>query len=420
MKKIIILAFFVSGYLFSFSQSISDVASFVRKSGYDVLKAKDMIDKCIANPKNVDKSDAWYYKGYIYNALSKADNTKTSCTDCRMEGFNALKKCRELDSKDILLKLEQYSSFFNIYGGYFDDAVKAYNDKNYKGAFDNFKNAGMVEDYIVQNNIEGVNGSKFPALDTSLVQNTALSAKLAGDTASTVAYYKKMTDAELADDQYLIAYEFQADYYRHKNDLADFNAIVTKGRKIFPKEPFWNAIEIEQVSQTGTKLDVFKKYDELIKEDSDNYVLSYNYCVELYNYVFENDDKTVNTALYVDPLMNQLKKTIAIKSVGEDNMLMARALYNSSYDNGDNARKIKSTKPEDVKKRKALADKANEEVKEAIPYALEAEKYYSSLPTLKGPDKINYRATLSMLQGLYEAQNNTVKTTEYANKIKAL
>jgi hypothetical protein len=100
-------------------------------------------------------------------------------------------------------------------------------------------------------------------------------------------------------------------------------------------------------------------------------------------------------------------------------MLMARTLYNSSYDNGDNARKIKGTKPEDLKKKKALSDKAAQQVKDAIPYALESEKYYSALTTLKGADKINYRATLSMLQGLYEAQNNSVKATEYANKIKA-
>ena len=172
-----------------------------------------MIDKVQANPKNAAKPEGFYYKAVIYNAISKKDSLKSACNDCRMQAFEALKKYQELEPKNLLLILEQYNTFFDIYGNYFELGAKAFNAGDYKSAFTNFKNAESVEEYIKSKDIEASNGFKFPALDTSLIQNTALSAKLAKDSADAAVYYKKVTDANLSDPQYLGSYEFLVEYY---------------------------------------------------------------------------------------------------------------------------------------------------------------------------------------------------------------
>jgi hypothetical protein len=417
MKKIAFCLLFGTIGSVSFAQSIDDTKEAMSTN---IMKAKTMIDKYVANPKNATKAEGQYYKALIYNSISKKDSLKNACADCKMEAFEALKKYQQMDDKEVLLKLEQYASFFDIYGNYFDLGAKAYNAADYKGAYNNFKNAEMVEEYIRSKDIETSTGFKFPSLDTSLVQNTALSAKLAKDSADAAVYYKKITDADLSAPDYLGAYEFLAQYYMNTNNTAAFHDAVEKGKKIYPKDEYWTAIEMDQLENTGTKDEIFKKYDDLFQQNPTSYTIGYNYAVELYNYIYANDDKTINADKYKEPLHDVLKKVIAIKSTGEDNLLMAKYLYNSSFDNGDSARKIKGGKPEDAKRRKELNDVAIAQLNECIPYADAAVNYFAGLPMLKPLDKANYRATLSMLENVYEAKKDQPKADEYEKKMKAL
>jgi hypothetical protein len=57
---------------------------------------------------------------------------------------------------------------------------------------------------------------------------------------------------------------------------------------------------------------------------------------------------------------------------------------------------------------------------ECFPYAQAAEKYYVEIPDIKGVDKANYRATLSILQSIYETKKDQAKADEYDKKMKAL
>jgi hypothetical protein len=266
MKKIVFFLSLMGASFLMNAQNIDDIHDFITTPGYDLLKAKAMIDKYQANPKNVSKSDGWYYKARIYNDISKKDSLKAQCPDCKMQAFEALKQYQLMDSKAVLLVLEQNITFFDIYGTYFDLGATDFNKSDYNGAFTNFKNAATVEDYIRSKDIEASNGFKFPALDTSLIQNTGLAAKLAKDSADAVLYYKRLTDANVAGPQYLGVYEFVAEYYSNTNDADAFNAALEKGKKMYPDEQYWTALELDKLSSGGSKTEMFKKYDELLKK----------------------------------------------------------------------------------------------------------------------------------------------------------
>ncbi len=158
MRKLILSAYFLTASIFLFAQKLDEVEDRVKKGKY--VEAKEKIDAVLADTKNQKSANAWYYKGKIYNELSK-DSLKTDL-DYRMEAFNAFKKYQELDPKNIMLTLEQNGSYFQLYEGYYNHGIKAFNQKKYDVAFSDFKNALMVKDYVYDKKYE-VNGFKFAA-----------------------------------------------------------------------------------------------------------------------------------------------------------------------------------------------------------------------------------------------------------------
>src|ERR1700749_1385443 len=102
MKKIALFLVLAACSSLIYAQSIDNIDDMVRTPGYDLLKAKAMIDKYQANPKNESKPDGWYYKAVIYHEISKKDSLKSSCPDCEAQAFEALKKYQSMDSKNVL------------------------------------------------------------------------------------------------------------------------------------------------------------------------------------------------------------------------------------------------------------------------------------------------------------------------------
>src|ERR1700739_3803786 len=137
MKKIAFILSLIATSALAGAQNIDDIHDFIATPGYDLLKAKAMIDKFQANPKNANKAEGFYYKARIYNDISKKDSLKSSCPDCKMQAFEAMKQYQSMDSKAVLLVLEQYATYFDIYGNYFDIGAKAFNASDYNGAFNN-------------------------------------------------------------------------------------------------------------------------------------------------------------------------------------------------------------------------------------------------------------------------------------------
>jgi hypothetical protein len=336
-----------------------------------------------------------------------------------MEAFNAFKKYLELDKKDVLMKLEQNASLFDIYNNYFDMAAKAFNAKNYASAVTNFKNALMVESYVRSEDLD-YNGYKFPSLDTTLILNTAVAARLAKNDSESIACYQVLADSNVTGPKYLEIYETLVEYYKNKKNNAAFNKALDQGRKLYPTQAYWNAIEVEQISEMGNKQDVFKKYDELTTQNPTEYVWAYNYSVELFNYVYNNEDKSVDKTPYKTKLEEMIKKTIAIKSTGDANLLMAKYLYNNYFDLEDEAKAVKGATPQDVNKRKALYAKAISQKDLAIPYCEAANKYYESFPTLTREDKSGYRKSLNILQDIYQAKKDFAKVAFYEKKANAI
>lgn len=404
----------------AFAQDIKEVKSYALLN--NLPKAKEAVDKFLEVPKNAAKSEGWYYKGFIYNGLSK-DTTKPVAENAAMKAtaYDALKKYREMDAKAELLAENNNSTLFDLYVGYYSDlGVRAYLAKDPSAAFDNFRKSLEIHDYIVSNNLTGANGFKFTPIDTTLTLYTAIAASEAKKKDEAASYYKKITDANIGETQYIDAYQFLADYYKTKKDKAAFLEILEKGRKLFPtNNEYWTALEIEEATEGVGKPDIFTKYDELMTKIPNNYTLPYNYGVELYRYIYSDEMKDGNTTAYKTKLAEVMKKAIALKSTSEANFLLSNFLYNNSIDLAEEARKIKGAKPDDVKKRKELQAQADAAMNESVPYAEQVVSLFASIQKPKTSEKINYKQSLVILKNVAEVKKDTAKVANYDKMIKA-
>jgi hypothetical protein len=418
-----------------FAQNIDDIKGYIDKGQWD--KAKSAVDQYLSKEKNAAKWDGWWYKGVIYNEIAKSDQYKTLVADGRMEAFNAFKKYYEIDPKSIQGTLEQHVRLFDIYSGYFDNGVSSFNESKFDEAYTNFKNALMVEEYIAGKGYEYSAGGtvfKFPAFDTTLTKNIALSAYRAKKEDDAVVYYQKIAEKKIAGPDNQDVYELLVDYYNRKKDMANREKYLQLGSELYPDDDYWYQIQLEDVDEKDTKA-LFAKYDELIAKYPTKFVLVYNYSVLQFNYTYTGDSKPADYKDAQVRLENTLKKGLAMNNQSaEANVLMSRHLYNVIYDIQDESAEvqkqitaIKTNTPADQKKKADLNTKKNEiktkmigKADEMIPYAQAAYNIYNAKASLKAGEKGNFKMVCDILSSAYEVKGDKAKSEEYKKKQESI
>ena len=129
MKKIVILLVLVITAATGFTQNLDEIRDQIIKKDY--ATARTAIDKYLADPKNADKADAWYFKGVAYNSLANEKSTPPADVyKLKSDAFEAFKKNQLLDTKDTRLKLEGYNSYLDLYFGLYDLGANSFNNKD--------------------------------------------------------------------------------------------------------------------------------------------------------------------------------------------------------------------------------------------------------------------------------------------------
>ena len=418
MTKIFILMMLSFSGITAMAQSLDQINQLMADKKF--TEAKLAIDKHLADPKNGAKSDGWYFKGRIYNALSYEKATPAAeVFTYKLAAYEAFKKNQELDKNDLRLKVEQYKSYLDLYLGLYDLGATFYNNKEYKNAFNSFKQALEVKDFILNKNYTFTE-LKFNALDTSLVLNTAVAAAQDKNDEMAVTYYRKLTDAGVTDKSFMEVYEYLADYYSKKADAANMQAILDKAKVIYPQNEYWTDLEMETVRKGGDKVALFAKYDEMITKNPSNFLLPYNYAIDLFNSIYARDAKPTDPDAAKEKLTTVLKVAIPNDKGIDATVLMSKHLYNMSSDFSIAANLTKGTKPDDVKKKADLLSKTNKKMDEFLTYGIQVSKYYDALTTLKPVQKGTYQELLSNMSEVYNYKKDAKKAAETDKRKAAL
>jgi hypothetical protein len=420
MKKVLIFSLMLAIGATSYAQSLDDIGKMFNDK--QLAPAKIAIDKFFADSKNANDPTGLYYKGKIYNEISKAASTsKTDAYEYKLIAFEAFKLQQVNDKKDIRMTFEQHYPYLDLYGGFYDVGVAQFNDKKFPAAYNAFSKAMMMENFIIERKYtyEGFTARK---LDTSLIINIAAAALNATDTVNALKNYRIITDAGIVGKDYEQVYEFLVSYYNVKKDVANLDPIMAKAKAAYPKNDFWDGIETDNLAKGGDKKALFAKYEMLVSKDPTNFVNGYNYAIELYNSIYVKDYTTIDSATSTK-LISVLKATIPNDKGNDANLLLTNHLFNLAADFSSRAALIKEgklAKPADLKKKKDLNAKAVAKMDEMIPYAEKSLKYYTEQPKLTVNQKIKYQQTLGNLVDVYNAKANPKKAGEYEKIKKAI
>lgn len=396
------------------AQSLDDINKLLEQKKF--TDAKVAMDKHMADPKNSAKSDGWYYKGRVYNSLSYDESVPLpEKYSLKVDAFDAFKKTQELDSKDIRLKVEGYGSYFDLYLSLYDLGAKSFNAKDYENAFNSFKKALDVESFILSKGYthEQV---KLNALDTGLVLNTAITAMQAKKEDQAIEFYKKLVNANVSDKQYQEVYEYLVDYYNKKGDMTSMRPILDKAKKFYPQSEYWTDVEMENVRKSGDKAALFAKYEELIAQNPTNFLLSYNYAIDMFNNVYVGETKPADIDAAKEKLTAALKAAVANDKGIDATVLLTKHLYNVSSDLSIDVNKIKGTKPEDVKKKADLTAKTKTAMTDFLTAGDKVAAYYDAQATLKPIEKAKYKELLTNMSEVYTYLKDTKKAADVDKK----
>lgn len=421
MKKSLLMAIVLLTGLFGKSQDFDNIKKMVILSQYE--KAKPELDSYLSNEKNAKKAEGWYYKAYVYNSLGRTAITTKPVAESKalyQGAYDAIKKYAEIDPKAPLTSEEKNSTVYNLYYGFYDLGARVYNDKNYAECYDLFGKALDVHDYIYNNKLDGPNNLKFASLDTELVFTLAVLANDLKKKDESLMYYKKIADAGISGDKYIGAYDEMVLKAIKEKNAADFAKYIAPAKRNYPADlPYWENKEIEFALGDLEGEAMLNKYEELTKTLPNNFVVFYNYAIEIDKYLTSDAAKGKDAAAisaYRTKIEELYKKTITIKSTIEANLQLANIYYGKTFDLQDRISKIKGTKPAELKVKNDLIAESKALSLATIPYAEEAVNLLSKLEKYKYSDKANYKLALEILGSGYKVAGNAAKVAEVEKK----
>lgn len=381
-------------------------------------KAKPDIDSYLSNEKNALKAEAWYFKAFIYNSLGRvATKSVAESKGLYMAAFDGVKKYAQLDPKTPLTIEENHSTVFNIYYGVYDLGIKTYNEKNYAESYDLFTKSLDIHDYIYNNKFIGPGNFKASAHDTDLVWNLAILANELKKKDEALVYFKKIADANLNDEKYATAYDELIQQYHREKNAESFAKYITAAKKHYPIDlPYWETKEIEFAVGDLEGKPLLDKYEELTKALPNNYVVFYNYAIEIDKFITTDTSKGKNINSYWTKMEELYKKSVSIKSTLGGNLQLAKLYYSKTFDLQERIAKIKGTKPTELKVKNELIAESKALSVASIPYAEEAVKILGTYKEYKFSEKANYKDALEILGNGYKVAGNAAKVAEVEKK----
>jgi len=433
MKRIVLPVLFTFLVATTFGQDLKKATSYVNDKKYE--KAKTEIDGILA--KDPANTEALYLKSKVYSLMADSSAFKSLFTgDTYGEAFDAFKKALK-DSANpkitLMVMKDNYAPVFTIYQGYYAEAANAFNDAasaankpdtvGFAKAMNLFIKANEVGQYIREGKWANIG-----KVDTTLVLNIAKAALNAKKDAVAREYFQQIADAHIAglhnatgqtDPSFELPYQWLVLDYKQSGDSANMVKYANIGKELYPKDDYFDLVEMDYYREKENHPALFKKYDELTARNPDSIRYHLNYATEIFSYLYNSDEGAAisNKEELSNTLKAQLDKAVALDANNPSvNLLYAQYYYNQGIVTLENAGKIKGAKlPADqLKKRTDLNTQGDNFLKQAIPYA---EKALTTLEEgYKKAERSKYKSVANLLQNIYQSLGDNAKLKIYQDK----
>jgi tetratricopeptide (TPR) repeat protein len=419
MKQILLLAMLTGWIQGLHAQDFTKVKTGVIVPG-QLESAKTNIDKMMQDPKVQAKAEGWMWQMIVYAGLYADDKLRAKYPLSEVVADSAYNKYQVMDPTYKLVNENSQQTFAGqMYSESFNYGVNTYNQKKYDSSFYYFKLAVKYSDVIFKNK-----WSK----DSTLVMDT-LSILYAGVTADKIGnrdeaakYYSRIARnkiAKIASNDMTDIYKWLADYYEQKKDKENAFTYLALGQQVFPTDQYWPVTELDYWRKQGNKDSLFATYEQVCKQYPTSYLFYYNYGLEMYQYA--SDTTTGKRPANADDLVakarQNLNKALELKpDYPQAAMVLGQISYNEGVDLQLQAKAVKGTTPDMVKKRTDLRAASSKKFDEAIPYFQKVDEDLGGKGKLKMEEKQTLKDSYDVLITIYEQKNVKDKIDSYTAK----
>jgi len=220
MKKIALILTLILLVSAGFAQRSKVVTAYNYQRNGKLEKAKEAIDEAIEHEKTMADPKAWFYRGTIYQDIaagvdSSLYNKVPNALDIAYESY---KKSIEYDEKEKYVEQIKLN-MAGLAQGYYNEGVMAYNNNNFSGASEHFKNTFDVY-------------SEIGRTDTISMFNAAVSAGLAGENEKALDYYDKVLELDYSNPEIYIS---MSEISKAMGDTTEALNVLKTGREIYPE-----------------------------------------------------------------------------------------------------------------------------------------------------------------------------------------
>lgn len=385
----------------------------------DWAKAKESAEATLANPKlkKEEQVEAYYlkakaYSGWGTNATAKA----TAPANARTIALESIKKALELSKEQtqVFLTMDQYAPVFNLYTVGFEEGAALYNEAKYADAFTTFRNTATVGEFIFNQ------GWGLYKLDTTLTYYSALSAVNAKNEPEAIKFFSILADAKVANGpEHATTYRYLAKYYFDKKDEANMMKYLNLGKQFYPNDEYLPLLELDFVRDKGDKKALYAKYDEIAKATPNNFDVLVDYANELFGETHVSDlkSKPSNYTENCKKIEQLYTQALKLKPENTDVQLaLGKHFYNMALLKDEEARLVKGTKPEDVKKKSDLKAEMSALANQSIAPLEIVFTTFDKEAKLKTHDRSNYKSAANLLQFAYDMKGDKAKSEFYQKK----
>lgn len=417
MKRIILPLIMTCLVSLSFGQTLKKANKYF--SSNDFEKAKSEVDALLE--KNPKDAEAIYLKSKIYAKIADSAALHSLYSgDARAVAFEAFQKA-VADSANMKAKLaimqDNYQPVFDMYTGYYQDAVDDFNKaaqsqskEDFEKAMNNFIKADNIGHYISENE-----WAKIGKVDTTLVLNIGKAAINAKDEATALKYFTKLADAKISgqvgmdDDGFKLPYQWLELHYKNAGDEANMIKYAELGNEVYPQESYFNFVLMDYYREKNDIPKVLSLYEHVVTENPDSVRYHFSYANDIFGYLYGGDDDTKieNRVQWLKTLKSELDKALALDNNDiNSNWLTSQYYYNLGIESRDKALKAK-----DASEKSKLNAEAMENWKTAIPYA---DKAITALSDgWKSENRSRYKSVVNLMQNIYQSMGDKDNLKKY-------
>ncbi len=255
MKKFLLLLVSVCTLQMVWAQDLKKVQTAYLLNRFEDAKVE--LDKVMADPKQKDKLEAFYWKTKITAIYFKDAKLRDKSPSTLKDADDAFQKYMQADPAFAQVKEKGAEAFFDMYATGYELGIKQFNDKKWDDATTYFKITVEYGDIIFKNKWS----NKPVVLDTIPILYLAYAYQNANKPEEASKYYGRLADAKVNGDNYIDIYRFLASHYTTTKNLPQFNKYVNLGRELYPKFP-WDELEIEYMDENLTLAEKTALYDK--------------------------------------------------------------------------------------------------------------------------------------------------------------